>query len=93
MIWTIDTTTFFLLALIQCFGLFGLIASRLGEKCGRHSLCQCTFFVAMFVVASSIIVALLIGSSAWAISGTTLCLMVVGATLDCGRWQAVRPCQ
>ncbi|MDG2385721.1 MAG: hypothetical protein P8N76_28900 [Pirellulaceae bacterium] len=93
MIWTIDTTAFLFLASIQIFGLFGLVASRLGEKCGRHSLCQCTFFVAMIVVAISIIVALLVGSGAWAISGTTLGLMVVGATLDCGRWHQVRPCQ
>ena len=91
--WSIDTAFFFSFALIQLFGVFGLIASRLGEKCGRHSLGQGTVFAAMFVVASSIIVALLVGSGGWAISGTTLSLMVIGATLDCGRWQAVRPCQ
>ena len=48
------------------------------------------FFRTMLLVASATIVSLLLDSGAWAVSGTTLSVMVVGGTLDCGRWERFR---
>lgn len=88
MIWIIES--FCVLSAIQGLGLLGLIASRLGERC---YFCQSMFFFAMLIVATATLCSVLVGSGTWAISGTTLALMVVGATLDCGRLQQVRSCQ
>jgi hypothetical protein len=87
---TMDATLFALLAGIQLLGAVGLIASRLGEKWGRLGACQLFFFTTMLLVASATIISLMLDSSAWAVSGTTLSLMVVGGTLDCGRWERFR---
>ena len=90
MILTLDSTLYVLLIAVQILGAIGLIASRLGEKWGRLGACQILFFLAMMTVASATIVSLLFDNGSWAVSGTTLSVMVVGGTLDCGRWDQCR---
>ena len=88
---TFDATVFWLLAAVQLLGAAGLVASRLGEKWGgRLGACQLLFFAAMLLLAAATIVSLWADSSTWAISGTTLSVMVVGGTLDCGGWDQSR---
>ena len=90
MILTPDSTLFLLLVSVQLLGALGLIASRLGEKWGRFGACQLLFFGTMLVVACATITSLLCDNGSWAVSGTTLSVMVIGGTLDCGRWDQSR---
>ena len=90
MMLSLDETVFLVVIGVQLLGALGLIASRLGEKWGRLGACQLVFFAAMMTGASATVVSLWCDNSSWAVSGTTLSLMVVGGTLDCGRWERYR---
>ena len=79
-----DLLLLLIVALVQVGGLAGMAIARLSEKWERHTFCYTIFFVSMALVASTALMAASTGSGYWLLSGTTLSVMVIGATLDCG---------
>lgn len=80
MTWTLDSTLFALFLSVQFIGLLGLIASRMATHVNRPAYGQIFFFGSLLVVAAATVISLWMRDETWAVSGTTLSCMVVGAT-------------
>jgi hypothetical protein len=77
---------------ISVLGLLALLACRMGERSRQIGHLQFFFLLNLGSVALITLTSLAAHSTDWLISGTTLCCMVVGATIDCGQWQRAGSC-
>lgn len=73
------------LGAVQVLGLLSAALARLGEGSRRQVVCQRLFLACLGLVGLGTIVSLGMPSGWWVASGSTLSLMVVTATWDCGR--------
>lgn len=71
---------------IQLLGLASLICARLAHRC---PYCLAIFSIAMATVVGTTAMSALLGNG-WFVSGITLSLMAVGATIDFRRPSAAR---
>ena len=71
-----------LVTLVQLGGLAGMVIARLSEKSQQPTICYAVFYACMALVATTALFAANAGEGYWLLSGTTLAIMVIGATLD-----------
>ena len=74
-----------IVAATQIVGLTSAWLARLAEGSRRQASCQCLFMLSLAVVGLTTGLSLCLNAGGWFLSGTTLSLMVVAATIDCGR--------
>lgn len=72
------------LAAVLFVGLVGACVARLGEGSLRQTPCQCVFLCCMALVGAAALASACVGPGACLTSGTTLAVMVLGATYDFG---------
>ena len=85
MIWIDHPLMFWIMVAVQLGGLLSLAATRVGERSSVCVPCRCLFFVCLLLVGFATILSVTCGLGQWASGGTTLSVMVVGATLDLRR--------
>ncbi len=73
---------FWVLAAIQLLGVFTCVVTRLVESTRAAASCQMVFVASLLVMGGATMAAMYCGSICWISCGSTLSIMVVGATLD-----------
>ena len=68
----------------QLMGITSIGVARLLERSPSQLAAQAFFLLSLLVVGAATAIAMHSGSGAWLLTGATLPLMVVGATLDLG---------
>ncbi len=76
---------FWAILAIQGLGLVGLVVARMAPHCNCRSTFFSLFLAAMLAVGATTVGCLVAGTSQWLTCGTTLSVMVIGATLNMGR--------
>ena len=81
---------FCVLSAVQLAGLASLLAARFrfNQQCAAQMFCHTFFFVCLAALGLATMYAARCGAGCWFSSGTTLSLMIVGATLDLRRTTA-----
>ncbi len=79
-----DSTVIWLVLLSQAIGMTSVGLARLSERSSHalESAAQVFFLLSLLAVGVTTLVTLSSGSGAWLITGATLPIMVVGATID-----------
>ena len=77
-----SSALFWTLVATQLTGIASTFVTRLSEG-GRHqTICQRFFFASLSLIGFATIVALILGSKYWLITGTTVSIMAVVSTLE-----------
>ena len=82
MLGTTDSAVVWIGFLAQLIGIGSVIVARLLERSSREIAAQAVFLVALLIVGAATAVTLDGGSGPWLVTGATLPIMVVGATID-----------
>lgn len=73
---------FWIAMTVQALGLGSVAIARVAERSRLERWAQRFFVVALFVVSAATMGLLLVENANWLICGTTLAVMVVGATFE-----------
>ena len=82
MLGTSDVTILWIGLFAQLMGITSVGLARLLERSPSQRAAQAFFLVSLLIVGAATAVTLTSGSGAWLLTGATLPVMVVGATLD-----------